>query len=105
MQKISVNSEKKLITIISYIYLYTCGRTVYGGTEGGGSHMYTATSFKFWKTTGSKTKSGNIKAIKPQNIVIINVPSGQVVFVNRNCLLYYTLNVELVGTRGLVPEH
>lgn len=41
--------------------------------------MSTPTSFGFWKTTGSKMKSGNIKVVKPQNKVIKNVPSGQVV--------------------------
>lgn len=39
----------------------------------------TPTSFEFWKTTGSKTKSGNIKTVKPQDKVIKTVPSGQVV--------------------------
>lgn len=37
------------------------------------------TSFEFWKTAGSKTKSGYIKAVKPQDKVIKNVPFGQVV--------------------------
>lgn len=40
--------------------------------------MGTPTSFGFWKTTGSKTKPGNIKAVKPLDKVIKNVPSGQV---------------------------
>lgn len=41
--------------------------------------LSTPTSFEFWKTTGSKTKSGNIKTVKPQDKVIKNVSSGQVV--------------------------
>jgi len=41
--------------------------------------MGTSTSFGFWKTTGSKTKSGNIKAVKLLDKVIKTVPSGQVV--------------------------
>lgn len=64
MQKISVNSEKKLITIIPRVCVYPRTDGIRRNEGGGGNRTDAATSFEFWKTAGSKTKCGNIIAVK-----------------------------------------